>query len=43
MTNFEGLMNQFFMVLKVKYTPKKHWSYSLGWEIITLVNDLFLK
>jgi hypothetical protein len=43
MTIFEGLMNQFFMVLKVKYTPKKHWSDSLGSKITTLVNDLLLQ
>jgi hypothetical protein len=43
MTNFEGLRIHFFMMFKVKYTPKRHWSDSLGWEITKLVNDLLLQ
>jgi hypothetical protein len=42
-TNFEGLRNYFFMVLKVKYMLNKHWSDSLGWEITKLMNDLLLQ
>jgi hypothetical protein len=39
MTSFEGLKD-LFIVLKVKHTLKKHWSDSIGWGIIQIMNDL---
>jgi hypothetical protein len=39
MTSFEGLKD-LFIVLKVKHTPKKHWSDSIRWVITQFMNDL---
>jgi hypothetical protein len=37
MIYFEGLRD-LLSLLKVKHTPKTHWSESLGWGIIELMN-----
>jgi hypothetical protein len=41
MTNFEGLKDLFTM-LKVKHTPKRHWTNSTRWGRTESMNELLM-
>jgi hypothetical protein len=41
-TNFEH-MKGMFDFLNVHHTPRKHWTYSSGWEMATALHNVVLK